>query len=103
MNLQSEDRKRLDSQRSQAAHYFAERFSREERYLIIFQRDFEKYLSSAEYLRSEESKNVQFYFDFLCDFERLKELMKEFRWSKDFLKEKGIDFTEIKNLYFSVC
>lgn len=93
---------RLDSQRSQAARFFTRNYSRERRYLIILARDFEKYLSSAEFLKTEDAKSVQVYYDFLCDFERLKELMKEFRWSKDFLAENGIDFQAAKKLYFSV-
>ena len=98
---QSADRLQLDSQRSRAAQYFCERYSREQRYLQIFARDFENYLSSAEYLKKKDMDH-QFYFDFLCDFDSLKEKMKEFRWSKDFLKENGIDFQEIKKLYFAV-
>lgn len=100
--MHNEDRKRLDSQRSAAARYFAERYSREQRYLIIFARDFQKYLSSSDYLLSKDTDN-QYYFDFLCDFERLKEMMKEFRWSKEFLKDNGIDFVAIKKLYFAVA
>lgn len=102
MNLQSEDRKRLDAQRCAAAQYFVKNYSREKRYLIIFERDFSRYLSSADFLKSEEAKNFQVYYDFLSDFEELKEKMKEFSWSKDFLKENGIDFREIKKLFFSV-
>lgn len=98
----NEDRKRLDSQRSQAAQFFARNYSREQRYLIILARDFEKYLSSAAFLQSDDAKSVQVYYDFLLDFERLKELMKEFRWSKEFLAENGIDFQAAKKLYFSV-
>lgn len=103
MNLQSDDRKRLDSQRSAAARFFAENYSREKRYLIIFERDFSRYLSSAEFLKSDDAKKVQVYYDFLGDFESLKEKMKEFRWSKEFLLENGIDFVSIKKLYFSVA
>jgi hypothetical protein len=103
MNLESDDRKRLDYQRSQAARYFVENYTREQRYLIIFERDFSEYLKSAAWLRTAEARNCQKYYDFLCDFERLKELMKEFRWSKEFLLENGIDFVSIKKLYFSVA
>ena len=39
----------------------------------------------------------------VLDFERLKTLMNEFRWSKDFLRENGIDFAELRKLYFSVA
>lgn len=100
--MRNEDRKRLDSQRSAAARYLAEKYSREQRYLIIFARDFQKYLSSAEYLLSKDTDN-QYYFDFLTDFERLKEMMKEYRWSKEFLMENGIDFVSVRKLYFAVA
>lgn len=100
LNL-SEDRKRLDSQRSAAARYFAEKYDRETRYLIVMQRDFENYLKSSQYLLERHTEH-QFYWDFLGDFERLKELMKEFRWSKEFLKENGIDFLAVRKLYFAV-
>jgi hypothetical protein len=29
--------------------------------------------------------------------------MQEFRWSADFLKDNGIDFKEIRKLYFAVA
>lgn len=103
MKLRNEDRLRLDSQRSQAAQFFQKNYSREKRYLIIFERDFSNYLNSCEFLKSEQAKSVQIYYDFILDFERLKTLMKEFRWNKEFLRENGINFDEIKKLYFSVC
>ena len=102
MKERNNDRLQLDSKRSSAARYFCENYSREERYLIVFARDFEKYLMSADYLRERDTEH-QFYWDFLTDFERFRELMKEFRWSKDFLKEHGIDFNSLKKLYFAVA
>ena len=96
------DRLQLDSQRSSAARYFVEKYSREERHLIIISRDCEKFLSSRDYLLKKDFAN-QFYFDFLVFFEDLKDKMKEFHWSKDFLLEKGIDFVAIKKLYFAVA
>lgn len=98
-----DDRKRLDSLRSSAAQYFAERYSREERYLIIFERDFSSYLNSAEWLKSDDARNCQKFYDFLLDFDSLKSKMAEFKWSADFLKKKGIDFPKIRNLYFAVA
>ena len=100
--IQNEDRMKLDYQRGRASQYFVDRYSREQRYLIILQRDFEKYLDSAEYLKKKDTEN-QFYFDFLCDYESLLAKMKEFRWSSDFLKENGIDFKAIRKLYFAAC
>ena len=100
--IQNEERMKLDYQRGRASQYFVDRYSREQRYLIILQRDFEKYLDSAEYLKKKDTEN-QFYFDFLCDYESLLAKMKEFRWSSDFLKENGIDFKAIRKLYFAVC
>ena len=100
--MMSSDRLRLDSQRCKAAHFLCEKYSREDRYLIIYARDFEKYLASADYLRERDTEH-QFYWDFLTDFERFRELMKEFRWSKEFLLEKGIDFASVRKLYFAVA
>lgn len=97
------DRERLDSQRTAAARYFAENYSREQRYLIVFARDFAQYLASSSWLKSEEAKQSQKFYDFFCDFEDLKSKMKEFSWSADFLKENGIDFREIRRLYFAVA
>ena len=97
------NRMQLDCDRSRAAQYFSENFSREQRYLKIFARDFREYLKSGDWLRKQESRDKQKYFDFLLDFESLKEKMQEFRWSADFLKENGIDFKEIRKLYFAVA
>ena len=96
------DRLRLDSQRTKAAQYFCENYSREERYLIIFSRDFSAYLNSADYLRKKDVDN-QYYFDFLGDFENLKAKMKEFSWTTEKLLEYGIDFKAIRKLYFAVA
>lgn len=100
---QNADRLRLDAQRYLAAQYFTEKFSREERYLLIFARDFSDYLKSSDWLQSADARSCQKYFDFLIDYEDLKSKMQEFRWSKDFLLENGIDFAAIRNLYFAVA
>lgn len=102
MENRNEDRVRLDSVRSSAAKYFADHYEREQRYLIVFARDFSEYLNSAKWLQSPDARLQQKYFDFLLDFESLKAKMQEFCWSKDFLKENGIDFAAIRKLYFSV-
>lgn len=96
------DRMQLDNTRNKAAKFFCENYSREDRYLIIFARDFSGYLNSSDYLKKKDVDN-QFYFDFLCAFDSLKEKMKEFHWSCEFLKENGIDFKEIRKLYFAVA
>ena len=97
------DRLRLDADRCRAAQYFVRNYEREQRYLIVFARDFELYLKSSEWLQSDAAKREQKYFDFLCDFESLKEKMKDFCWSADYLKENGINFNEIRKLYFAVA
>lgn len=99
--MRNEDRQRLDSQRSQAAQFFAKNYSREQRYLIILSRDLENEYSMIQNLGIEKSKEYQKFWDFLCDFERLQDLMKEFRWSSEFLKENGIDFKSYRKLYFA--
>ena len=50
---------------------------------------------------SEQGK-CQLYFDFIVQFESLRNDMKEFRWSKEYLKQNGIDFIALKKLYYSV-
>ena len=97
------DRQRLENERRAAIRYFRDNFSREQRYLISFERDFREYLSSADWLKSDEARNFQKFFDFQVCFQSLKEKMKEFRWSKEFLLAHGIDFVSIKKLYFSVA
>ena len=102
MKQKSADRIRLDENRTKSAKYFCEKYSREERYLIICERDCNNFLASEEYLRTKDTAN-QFYFDFLVFFDKLKGLMKEFRWSAKFLAEKGINFSALRNLYFAVA
>ena len=102
MKQRNSDRMQLDYSRGLAAHYFCENYSREKRYLKIFQRDFSGYLKSSDYLRKKDIAN-QYYFDFLCAFDSLKEKMAEFKWSSDFLLANGIDFKAIRKLYFAVA
>lgn len=96
------DRLQLDNKRCLAARYFCENYSREERYLQIFERDFSSFLSSEKYLREKDTAN-QYYFDFLISFDTLCEKMKEFSWSPGFLAEHGINFKKIRKLYFAVA
>lgn len=97
------DRQQLDADRRKAAQFYLENYTREQRYLRIFERDFTEYLASENWLRTPEAKEKQKYFDFLISFESLKERMKEFRWSKEFLQANGIDFKKLKSLYFALA
>lgn len=97
------DRQQLDYNRSQAAQYFVQNFSREKRYLIILSRDLQNEFSMIQNLGIEKARQFQKFWDFILDFEKLQSLMKEFRWSSDFLKENGIDFKSYRKLYFSVA
>lgn len=101
--MRNEDRQRLDCQRSRAAQFFSRNYSREQRYLIILSRDLENEFSMIQNLGIEKSREFQKFYDFLCGFERLQSLMKEFRWSCEFLKENGIDFKAYRKLYFAAC
>ena len=79
--------------------------SREERYLISFAADFERFLQCENWFVNNTAKAKEVsntYWEFLSAFESLKERMKEFRWSSDFLKKKGINFPKIQRLYFAV-
>ena len=97
------DRQQLDSKRSQAAQYFVQNYSREKRYLIILSRDLQNEFSMIQNLGIEKARQFQKFWDFILDFEKLQALMKEFRWSADYLKENGIDFKSYRKLYFSVA
>ena len=96
------DKERLIAERIKSFRYFRS-IEREQRYLIIFERDFSNYLSSANWLQSKDAKTCQKFYDFQICFESLKEKMKEFSWSKEFLLANGIDFVSIRKLYFSVA
>ena len=97
------DRQRLDYQRSQAAQFFCKNYSREQRFLIILSRDLESEFSMIQNLGIEKARDFQKFWDFILDFEKLQSLMKEFRWSSEFLKENGIDFKSYRKLYFAAC
>ena len=97
------DRQQLDYHRSQAAQYFCANYSREKRYLIILSRDLQNEFSMIQNLGIEKARQFQKFFDFILDFEKLQALMKEFRWSSEFLKENGIDFKSYRKLYFAAC
>ena len=94
---------RRDFERSSAAQYFVQNFSREKRYLIILSRDLQAEFSMIQNLGIEKARQFQKFWDFILDFEKLQALMKEFRWSADYLKENGIDFKSYRKLYFSVA
>ena len=101
--MNNEDRMQLDSKRRQAAQFFVQNYSREQRFLIILSRDLESEFSMIQNLGIEKARDFQKFWDFILDFEKLQALMKEFRWSSEFLKENGIDFKSYRKLYFSVA
>ena len=101
--MRNEDRRQLDYKRSRAAQYFVQNFSREKRYLIILSRDLQDEFSMIQNLGIEKAREFQKFWDFILDFEKLQTLMKEFRWSSEFLKENGIDFKAYRKLYFAVA
>ena len=45
----------------------------------------------------------QNYFDFICNFEKKKKKMNEFKWTPEFMKKNGIDFKSYRKLYFAVA
>ena len=101
--MNNEDRMQLDSKRRQAAQFFVQNYSREQRFLIILSRDLESEFSMIQNLGIEKARDFQKFWDFILDFEKLQALMKEFRWSSEFLKENGIDFKAYRKLYFAVA
>ena len=110
---QNQDRLQLDRDRGKAARFFCENYSREQRYLIILSRDLAKEFGAITSLGIMKAESVlqtdlkdaakQIYFDFLSDFESLKEKMIEFRWTAEKLAENGIDFKALRKLYFAVA
>lgn len=101
--MNNEDRMQLDSKRRQAAQFFVQNYSREQRFLIILSRDLQSEFSMIQNLGIEKARDFQKFWDFILDFEKLQALMKEFRWSSEFLKENGIDFKSYRKLYFAVA
>ena len=98
----NKDRQQLDCNRSRAAQYFCKNYSREQRYLIVLSRDLKKEFEAISRLGIEKAKDFQFFYDYILDFEKLRELMTEFRWSPDFLRTNGINFQKLRKLYFAV-
>ena len=103
--MKNEGRLYRDRQRKRAARFFVENYTREQRYLISLSQDLSKSFSAINAVGIEESKKFQFFYDFLVLFEELKDLMSyhKFHWSKEFLKENGIDFESYRDLYFAVA
>lgn len=93
----------LAEKREKAMDYMIKNFSREERLLIMFQQDSEKFFScfTAEKFKTESAREM-IVGEFSQSFSFLKEKMKEFRWSKEFLAENGINFVGLKKLYFQI-
>lgn len=101
--IQSEQKKRLDCQRSLAAQFFCKNYSRDKRYLIVLQRDLQKGFEAINSLGIEKAKSFQIYFDFILDFENLSSKMEEFGWSEEYLKENGFNYSELRNLYLAIA
>lgn len=95
-------RERTKAEREKAVRWLLSH-EREQRWIIALSCEWAEYEKSAEWIKSEEARNYQKFWDFVTFFERLKKMMAEFRWSKEFLQENGIDFVKAKKLYFSVC
>lgn len=86
--------------RQVATAWICKNFSREERYLMVFSRDMEKYLDAFTVDKfSSADKREQMRWDFFFDFLSLKEKMQEFGWSKKVLSDNGIYFKPLKNLW----
>ena len=98
------ERKSLQEQRKDAVAWMMKNYSRDERILIIIAEDSKKYLScfSADKFKTEDSRQ-QIIAEFRSMFRFLREKMAEFRWSKKFLAENGIDFVKLRNLFYQVA
>ena len=99
----NQDRINLDIQRRKAAEFMVRNYSREERYLIVFSRDFSRYIdafTNDRFKTPEKREGLRW--DFFFDFQSLKSRMEEYKWSKKFLLENGIDFKTIRKMFFSL-
>lgn len=96
------DREKLNSQRAKAVDYIISHYTREQRHLLWYQREMAEYLKSAAWLQTPAAREYQKFWDFISEFESLKNHMREFRWSADFLASHGIDFKSARKLYFAV-
>lgn len=98
----AEDQRERTRQERAAAVAWLLAHEREERYLISFRYELQEYEKSFTWLSSDDARNHQKYYDFLLCFESMREKMREFRWSKDFLAANGIDFERVRKMYFSL-
>lgn len=102
MNQSSKDKAQEMRNRQAAAKFLCERYSREERFLLIYERDLSKYVSAftADKFKSEDKREM-LRWDFFACFNSFKKMMKECKWSKKFLASYGIDFVAVRNLFFA--
>ena len=88
------------------------KFSREQNVLLLLSKDLhhnsqciiaQGIFSADEICKTDAKDSIkQNYFDFLVNFESLRDRMKEFHWSAEFLADYGIDFKEYRKMYFAV-
>jgi hypothetical protein len=96
------DKERREYERQRAWDYMMQ-LPRDVRNLKVYGRDFPEYLKSAEWMQTPEARKVSMkVFDFMFDFCALKKDMAQYRWSKEFLAENGVDFTSAKKLFFAI-
>jgi len=97
------EKKSLKQQQFDAMTYMLT-LPREQRLLIMFQQDSEKYIScfSSDKFKSQAAREM-IIGELKETFEFLKSKMVEFRWNKKFLLANGIDFIALRNLYFQLC
>lgn len=108
----SEERKKELDYISFLSKSFGCKFSREQNYLIMFAKDLRhnsECIKALGIMKAEEiiktslkDSAKQNYFDFLINFESLKEKIKEFGWSADLLEDYGINLSEYHKLYIAV-
>lgn len=94
----------LKGQQKKAMDFMIEKFSREERLLIMFQQDSKKFVDcfTADNFK-DSGKRGMVIGELHETFRFLREKMAEFRWSKDFLLSRGIDFKQMRKFYFQLC
>lgn len=92
------DKERIIHDRLQSYKYMMLRYTAEERHLVIFRRDFDTFLKSAEYLCTA-GKQTQKCYDFIVCYESLLQKMNKYKWSRLYLYKHGIDVGAVEMLY----
>lgn len=83
-------------------HEMMQKTTAAERYLISVKYHYDRFSSSAEWLKTPEAKSQQYFYDFLVFAESLPVYMGRFGWNRKYLNENGINIRFISALKSAV-